>query len=57
LFRINVFLPRIYSARDPSDLNDLLGLKEISFLEAGLLEPEVIQRAREITARYLRQAG
>jgi hypothetical protein len=27
-----------------SELNDLLGLKEISFLEAGLLEPELIQK-------------
>jgi len=31
-------------ARRSSELNDLLGLKEISFLETGLLEPELIQK-------------
>ena len=35
---------QIDSARDSSELNDLLGLEEISFLEAGLLEPELIQK-------------
>jgi hypothetical protein len=31
-------------ARISSKLNNLLGLKEISFLKAGLLEPELIQK-------------
>jgi hypothetical protein len=35
-------------ARSSSELNDLLGLKEISFLEAGLLEPELIQKREEL---------
>jgi hypothetical protein len=34
----------IYSARGSSELNDLLGLEEIRFLEAGLLEPELVQK-------------
>src|SRR5262249_7358188 len=38
---------QIYSARDSSELNDLLGLEEISFLEAGLLEPELIQKTEK----------
>ena len=35
---------QIYSCRDSSELNDLVGLEEISFLEARLLEPELIQK-------------
>ena len=35
---------QIDSARGPSELNDLLGLEEISFLEAGLLKSELIQK-------------
>ena len=35
---------QIDSARGSSELNDLLGLEEISFLEAGLLKSELIQK-------------
>jgi hypothetical protein len=38
---------KIDSARSSSKLNDLLGLEEISFLKAGLLEPELIQKREE----------
>jgi hypothetical protein len=35
---------QIDSARGSSELNDLLGLEEISFLEVRLLESELIQK-------------
>jgi hypothetical protein len=35
---------QIDSAWGSSELNDLLGLEEISFLEVGLLESELIQK-------------
>jgi hypothetical protein len=35
---------QIDSARGSSELNDLLGFEEISFLEAGLFEPELIKK-------------
>jgi hypothetical protein len=38
---------QIYSARDSSELDNLLGLEEISFLEAGLLEPELNQNTEK----------
>ena len=48
----SVFTPvrlvsKINSVGDPSELNDLLGLEEISFLEAGLLEPKLIQNREQ----------
>ena len=36
---------------------NLLGLEEITFLEAGLLEPELIQKRREVAARYREWTG
>jgi hypothetical protein len=35
---------QIYPAWGSSELNDLLGPEKISFLEIGLLEPELIQK-------------
>jgi hypothetical protein len=35
------------SARGSSELDNLLGPEEISFLEIGLLEPELIQKRKK----------
>jgi hypothetical protein len=42
---------QIDSTRRSSQLNHLLRLQEISFLEAGLLEPELDSEAREVAGR------